>query len=128
MAKYRDYVDFQAAHKDAREQACYELGPLWKLVPGASVLARLPAKWVTCKIGVTPGVNKRAGKALRVARSPRDVRLPAAEFWEDGELPVGPEYFEEYAWDDGSAIPAPSNMNGDFVWWQDQEVLPEAAD
>lgn len=126
--KFAGYADFQAAHKDAREQAAFELGPHWKLVAGASVLARLPAKWVTVKIGVTVGINRRAGKALRVAKSPRDVRLPAAEFWEDGELPIGAEYFAEYAWDTGSTPLALANTSDRFVWWQDQQALAEAAD
>lgn len=128
--KYRGYDDFQAAHTRAKWAACYELGEHWKRVAGASVRARLPAAWTACKVGVVPGVNGKTGaKALRVARSPRDVSLPAACFWPDEMLPVGPEYYlDEYALDDGSTPLAPRNENDNFVWWNEQETLPEAAD
>lgn len=97
--KYKGHADFQAAHTAAKYAACYELGPHWKLVRGASVRARLPAAWTRCTIGKSVGVNgKPTGKAIRTAKSARDVRLPAECFW-DGGLPVGPEYFAEYEWE-----------------------------
>jgi hypothetical protein len=49
------------------------------------VIARLPAAWVACKV------------FGRVSKSPRDVRMPAARFWPNGLLPIGPEYVEDYA-------------------------------
>jgi len=130
MAKlsFRDHSEFQAAHKRAKEAATYECGMLWKLVPGASVLARLPAKWITCKVGVMPAVNRRAGKALRVAKSPRDVRLPAACFWDDGELPAGPDYVEDYARDSGAEPLTARHESSDFRFWNDNLQLAEAAD
>ena len=81
--KFKGYDDFSAANVAAKRAACAELGLSWALVPGASAIARLPAAWVACKV------------FGRVSKSPRDVRLPAARFWPNGLLPVGPEYAEE---------------------------------
>lgn len=102
MAKssFKGHADFQAAHTLAKTRACFELGLYWKLVPGASVMARLPTAWVTHRVGVMAAANgfAKTGRAIRTCRTPRDVRLPAACFWPDG-LPVGPEYFAEYRWE-----------------------------
>lgn len=101
---YKDHADFQAAHTLAKYAACYELGPHWKLVRGASVMARLPAAWVRCPVGQSIGANGNStGKAIRYCKTPRDVRLPADCFWADG-LPEGPEYFAEYQWESAAAI------------------------
>jgi hypothetical protein len=81
--KFKGYDDFSPAHTAAKRAACAELGLRWALVPGASVIARLPAAWVACKV------------FGRVSKSPRDVRTPAARFWPNGLLPIGPEYAEE---------------------------------
>lgn len=99
--KYQGYADFQAAHTLAKYAAYFELGPYWKLVRGASVRARLPATWVRCPVSlISSGAANGPGKSrvLRYSKSPRDIRLPAACFWEHG-LPEGPEYFAEYAWE-----------------------------
>lgn len=97
---YKGHADFQAAHTLAKYAAAFELGLHWKLVPGASVRARLPAAWVRCPISAGgSGINGSGrGRVLRYSKSARDIRLPAACFWEDG-LPVGPEYFAEYPWE-----------------------------
>lgn len=104
---YKGHADFQAAHTLAKYAAAFELGLHWKLVPGASVRARLPAAWVTHKVGVmqSNSVNGSGtkGRAIRTCRTPRDVRLPAACFWENG-LPIGPEYFAEYDWEAAAQI------------------------
>jgi hypothetical protein len=83
--KFKGYDDFSPAHTAAKRAACAELGLLWTLVPGASMPVRLPAAWVACKV------------FGRVSKSPRDVRMPAARVWPNGLLPIGPEYFEDYA-------------------------------
>lgn len=103
--RYKGHSDFQAAHTRAKYAACYELGPHWKLVRGASVMARLPAAWVRCAVGQHPGVNgsNPTGKALRYCKTPRDVRLPADCYWPNG-LPEGPEYFAEYDWESADQI------------------------
>jgi len=80
---FKNYDDFSAANRAAKLAACEAHGLHWHLVPGASALARLPAAWVACKV------------FGRTSKSPRDVRLPAARFWPNGLLPVGPEYAAE---------------------------------
>jgi hypothetical protein len=77
---FRGYDDFVAAYNAARHAAIDALGERWYLVPGASQWARIPAKWAACKV------------FGRVSNAPRDQRLPAAQFWPSGTLPVGPEY------------------------------------
>jgi len=90
---FKGYDDFCPAVVTAKNAAAAELGLHWHLVAGASVLATLPAAWVACKV------------FGRTSKSPRDVRLPAARFWANGLLPVGPDYAEEYAWEpDAPAI------------------------
>ena len=80
---FKSYEDFSPVSFAAKCAAVDAHGLLWALVPGASVLARLPAPWTACKV------------FGRVSRSPRDVRLPAARFWPNGALPIGPEYGAE---------------------------------
>ena len=77
---FRGYEDFVVAYNAARHAAIAALGERWYLVPGASQWARIPAKWAACKV------------YGRVSHAPRDRRLPAAQFWPAGALPVGPEY------------------------------------
>jgi hypothetical protein len=84
---FKGYDDFTLAVMAAKNAAVSELGLHWRLMPGASVLATLPAAWVACKV------------FGRTSKSPRDTRLPAARFWANGLLPVGPEYAAEYAWE-----------------------------
>jgi hypothetical protein len=83
---FKGYDDFSAANVAAKRAVAADVGLAWHLVSGASVLARLPATWTACKV------------FARVSRSPRDVRLPAARYWPNGILPVGPVYEAEYAW------------------------------
>jgi hypothetical protein len=82
---FRAYDDFTAAHSAAKAAACAALGPRWSLAPRASVLGRVPAAWVACKV------------FGRVSKSPRDMRMPAACYWPGGALPVGPVYSADYA-------------------------------
>lgn len=84
---FKGYDDWSPAHTRAKQRACAELGFDWKLISGASVIATLPAAWVACKV------------FGRTSKSPRDVRLPAARFWDNGLLPAGPAYGDEYAWE-----------------------------
>jgi hypothetical protein len=77
---FKGYDDWSAAHLAAKLAACAELGDHWAILPGASVIARVPAAWVACKV------------FARVSKSPRDVRMPAARFWPNGLLPRGPDY------------------------------------
>lgn len=87
MAKsFKNYDDFSAANVAAKRAVAADVGLHWHLVPGASAMARLPAAWTACKV------------FSRVSRSPRDVRLPAARYWPNGTLPIGPEYTAEYTW------------------------------
>jgi hypothetical protein len=79
------YDDFVPVYNAARAAAVAALGERWYLAPGASAVARLPAKWVRCQV------------YGRVSAGPRDVRLPAAQFWPAGMLPAGPDYAEPYA-------------------------------
>lgn len=80
---FKGYDDWTPAVQAAKQAACDELGELWAIKPGASILATVPAAWVSCKV------------FGRVSHSPRDMRLPAARFWPDGLLPRGPEYATE---------------------------------
>ena len=84
---FKGYADWSPAHTRAKMRACAELGASWKLIAGASVIATLPAAWVSCKV------------FGRTSRTPRDVRLPAARFWDAGMLPAGPDYGAEYSWE-----------------------------
>jgi hypothetical protein len=77
---FKGYDDFVPAFNAARQAAIAELGERWYLVPGASQWARIPAPWAACKV------------YGRVSNAPRDRRLPAAQFWPSGTMPVGPEY------------------------------------
>jgi len=81
---FKGYDDWAPAHLAAKMAACAELGDHWAILPGASVIARVPAAWVACKV------------FARVSKSPRDLRMPAARFWPNGLLPRGPEYAAEY--------------------------------
>jgi hypothetical protein len=81
---FKSYDDWAPAHLAAKLAACADLGVHWAIQPGASVIARVPAAWVACKV------------FARVSKSPRDVRMPAARFWPNGLLPRGPEYAVEY--------------------------------
>lgn len=85
---FKGYDDFHAAFLAAQAAVCAELGERWKLIRGASVYARVPRAWVAVKTAYAnlPGH--------------RDMRLPAAKYWPAGELPAGPEYAAEYAWED----------------------------
>ena len=78
--RFRGFADFQPALQAARDRARRVHGETWYLVPGASIKARVPRPWMTCTIG------------NRVCASVRDANMPAAEFWPDGMLPVGPVY------------------------------------
>jgi hypothetical protein len=77
---FKGYDDWAAAHLAAKLAACAALGDHWAILPGASVIARVPAAWVSCKV------------FGRTSKSPRDMRIPAARFWPNGLLPRGPEY------------------------------------
>ena len=77
---FKGYEDFVPAYNAARHAAIAAHGEAWYLVPGASTWARIPAKWAACKV------------YGRVSHAPRDRRLPAAQFWPSGALPIGPEY------------------------------------
>lgn len=79
-ASFRGYDDFVPAFNAARRAAIAALGERWYLVPGASQWARIPAPWAACKV------------FGRVSNAPRDRRLPAAQFWPSGAMPIGPEY------------------------------------
>ena len=79
-ATFSGYRDFQRALQHARDAATRAYGDQWHLAPGACCRARVPGAWVRCVI------------AGRASVSPRDLNLPAAEFWPGGALPVGPEY------------------------------------
>lgn len=74
------YDDFVPAFNVARHAAAAALGHRWQFVPGASIWARLPAAWVRCTV------------YGRVSTAPRDHRMPAAQYWPGGTLPIGPEY------------------------------------
>ena len=77
---FKGYDDFVPAYNAARQAAIADLGETWYLVPGASTMARIPAKWAACKV------------YGRVSNAPRDRRLPAARYWPAGAMPIGPEY------------------------------------
>jgi antirestriction protein ArdC len=73
----RDYDSFVAALAIAKAAPCRIAGAMWALKPGMAVLARVPARWVACKV------------FSRTSRAPRDMRLPSAIFWPGGKLPAG---------------------------------------
>ena len=77
---FKGYDDWSPAHTAAKWRAVEAHGLCWALVPGAFVRCRVPASWVACRV------------YGRTSRSPRDIRMPAAHFWPDGRLPIGPEY------------------------------------
>ena len=79
-AAFSGYRDFQRALQRARDAATRAYGDQWHLVPGACCRARVPGPWVRCVI------------AGRASVTPRDLNIPAAEFWPGGALPIGPEY------------------------------------
>jgi hypothetical protein len=83
---FKGYDDWSPAHTAAKQAAAAAYGDHWHLVPGASVIATLPAAWVSCKV------------FGRTSKTPRDGRIPAARFWPNGMLPNGPAYVGEYAW------------------------------
>jgi len=91
---FRGYDDWTKAHSEAKRAAMAAHGLNWKLADGASVVATLPAAWVSCKV------------FGRTSKSPRDVRLPAARFWADGLLPRGPVYTADYARETDATITA----------------------
>ena len=118
-ASFKGYDDFVAAYNAARHAAIAAHGAGWYLVPGASQWARIPAKWAACKV------------YGRVSTAPRDRRLPAAQFWPAGTLPVGPEYAPDgpretapRAWGD-PRNGAMSNVG--YAAWRDAQCLAEAA-
>lgn len=78
-ASFAGYDDFVAALTKARGRAGAALGR-WDLVPGASIWARIPVKWASCRV------------FGRTCKLPRDQKFPAAKYWPGGVLPVGPEY------------------------------------
>jgi hypothetical protein len=90
---FKAWADWMPAHRAAKLAACNLHGDRWSIQPGAYVHARLPAAWVACKV------------FGRVSKTPRDVRLPAAQFWPNGMLPAGPEY----------AAPASARVTADIV-------------
>jgi hypothetical protein len=76
----KDYDGWIAARNLARANAVEQCGARWQYTPANGVWARLPAKWSSYKI---------FGRSVR---TPRDQVIPAARFWPDGVLPIGPEY------------------------------------
>ena len=82
---FKAWADFTPALMAARKAAVAALGERWHLVPGASVWARVPTAWVSCKVFARSSVT------------PRDIRMPAAKFWPAGALPIGAEYAEPTA-------------------------------
>ena len=84
---FRSFDDYQPALIAAQKSVVAALGLRWKLIRGASVYARLPRAWVAVKTAHCSLPGRR------------DTRLPAAQFWPNGALPVGPEYTPEYAWE-----------------------------
>ena len=84
VASFKGYDDFAPALDAAKAAARAALGNRWDLVLGATAIARVPAAWTRCKV------------YGRTSTGPRDMRLPVAEFWPSGVLPVGPEYAADY--------------------------------
>lgn len=99
--KIRDYDSYVAARAEAVAACIADHGLSWKLAEGASVPCRLPAKWTACKV------------FGRVSRSPRDMRLPAAQYWPGGILPEGPEYFADYPRETGPIWYPNGHINAD---------------
>ena len=70
---FRNATDFVPAYRAALEAIGSRYGrEYWHLHPAAYVWARVPDRWLAHPI--------------------KDRRLPAAEFWPGGRLPVGPVY------------------------------------
>jgi antirestriction protein ArdC len=106
-ARIKDYDTFIAARRVACQAACDVHGLRWALAEGASVWARVPAAWVACRV------------FGRVSRSPRDQRMPAAQFWPAGRLPVGPQYAAEQPRETGPiAYPTGITTNGPSEAWR----------
>lgn len=77
---FKGWRDFSRALQVTRDAAWRVHGEQWHLRPGACVKARVPAHWVRSVI------------AHRASNTPRDINIPAGEFWPDGGLPIGPSY------------------------------------
>lgn len=80
---FADHDAFVAAFTAAAARATAECGARWMLNPAARVMARVPAAWVNYRV------------FRRAVTGRRDTALPAARFWPDGTLPVGPDYAAE---------------------------------
>lgn len=78
---FKGYDDFQPVLTAVRLAARAELGFRWDLSPDCQ-WARLPAKWC------------RAPIFGRIAKCPRDQKLPPARFWPNGQFPAGAELAE----------------------------------
>jgi antirestriction protein ArdC len=85
-----DYDSYLPHLRYAQARALAQYGSQWRVRHG--VLCRLPAKWVACKV------------FGRVAKAPRDTRLPPGKFWPGGKLPVGPEYAVEGPRETGAVV------------------------
>lgn len=79
------YETFMPLLRAAQEAVEAEHGRHWRLVPGTSLWATFPAKWVNCKV---------FGGTLK---GRRDHRIPEERFWQDG-LPAGAVYGADYVW------------------------------
>jgi len=80
---FADRDSFVAAFAVAAARATAECGARWMLDTAARVVARVPAAWVNYR------VHRRA------VAGRRDMTLPAARFWPEGRLPIGPDYAPE---------------------------------
>ena len=77
VARCTDYDSFVAALGVAKAATCKAAGLGWAMQAGLSVMATVPARWVSCKV------------FGRISKAPRDQRLPAPRFWPGGQLPAG---------------------------------------
>lgn len=82
---FKGWRAFSRALQAARDAVWRAYGEQWHLRPGACVKARVPAHWVRSVI------------AHRASNTPRDLNLPAGEFWPDGVLPIDPNYATPFA-------------------------------
>jgi hypothetical protein len=110
---FNSFEDFLPAFNAARHAAIAVFGERWDLHPQAYVWARLPTAWTQVRVaGRTiprpirarfDEPTKDSGQAPRErlpddviserwSRAPRDQKLPTARFWENQELPIGPDY------------------------------------
>jgi antirestriction protein ArdC len=98
----RDYDSFIAALAIAKAGACRVAGMRWAIKPGASVLARVPSRWVACKV------------FNRTSRAPRDMRLPAAKFWPGSVLPAGADIAPDAPRETGPIVFGAARITPDF--------------